>query len=73
MAEVRGPPGPSLETTGRNLGHVKTCDFCGKQAPDEETLTWTTSVENKRQRTYCDTCSREHLRAMESKLDSAWW
>ena len=73
MAEVRGPPGPSLETTGRNLGHVKTCDFCGKQAPDEETLTWTTSVENKHQRTYCDTCSREHLRAMESKLDSEWW
>ena len=73
MVEVRGPPGPSLETTGRNLGRVKTCDFCGKQTPDEETLTWTTSVENKRRRTYCDTCSREHLRAMESKLDAEWW
>jgi hypothetical protein len=58
---------------GRRLDRVKTCDFCGKQAPDEETLTWTTSVENKRQRTYCDTCSREHLRAMESKLDAEWW
>jgi len=52
---------------------VKTCDFCGKQAPEEETLTWTTSVENGRHRTFCDTCSREHLRAMESKLDSEWW
>jgi hypothetical protein len=61
------------ETTRRTFRHVKTCDFCGKQAPDEETLTWTTSVENKRPRTYCDTCSREHLRAMESKLDSEWW
>ena len=69
---MRGPPGPSLETTTRIVS-VKTCDFCGRQAPDEETLTWTTSVENKRQRTYCDTCSREHLRAMESKLDSEWW
>ena len=52
---------------------VKTCDFCGKQAPEEETLTWTTAVERGRQQTYCDTCSREHLRAMESKLDSEWW
>jgi hypothetical protein len=52
---------------------TKTCEFCGKQAPDDETLTWTTSMENGRQRSYCDTCSREHLRAMESKLDSAWW
>jgi hypothetical protein len=54
---------------------VKTCDFCGKQAEDDDaaTLTWTTAVERGRQRTYCDTCSRDHLRAMESKLDSEWW
>ncbi|MBF4766322.1 hypothetical protein ISU10_00915 [Nocardioides agariphilus] len=54
---------------------MKTCDFCGRQAAtdDTTTLTWTTSTENGRQRTYCDTCSREHLRAMESKLDSEWW
>jgi hypothetical protein len=55
------------------LGHVKTCDFCGKQAEDAETMTWVTSVENGRRKTYCDTCSREHLRAIESKLDSEWW
>lgn len=24
-------------------------------------------------RIYCDTCSREHLRAIEGKLDSGWW
>ncbi|WP_372729675.1 hypothetical protein [Nocardioides sp.] len=57
---------------------MTTCDFCGRQAPDESedaaaTLTWTTSVENGRRRTYCDTCSREHLRAMEGKLDSEFW
>ena len=52
---------------------MKTCDFCGRTAEDAETLTWTTSVENGRHRTYCDTCSREHLRAMEGKLDSEWW
>jgi hypothetical protein len=53
-----------------------TCDFCGTSAPDDAEgvpLTWTTAVENGRSRVFCATCSREHLRAMESKLDSEWW
>ena len=50
-----------------------TCDFCGRQGSGAETLSWTTSVENGRQRTYCDGCSRTHLRAIEGKLDSEWW
>jgi hypothetical protein len=50
-----------------------TCDFCGAVAPDELPLTWTTAVENGRDKTFCDRCSREHLRAIESKLDSEWW
>ncbi|KRF10626.1 hypothetical protein ASH02_20650 [Nocardioides sp. Soil796] len=53
---------------------VTTCDFCGRVAEtDPMPLTWTTAVENGRRRTFCDTCSREHLRAMEGKLDSEWW
>ena len=52
---------------------VKTCDLCGKRGGEAETMTWVTSVENGRRKTYCDTCSREHLRAIESKLDSEWW
>lgn len=47
--------------------------MCGTQAEESATLTWTTSVENGHQRTYCDECSRTHLRAIEGKLDSAWW
>ena len=55
-------------------GPVTTCDFCGRQEPDEtKTVTWTTSVENGRLRRYCDECSRTHLRAMEGKLDSEFW
>ncbi|HZJ07567.1 MAG TPA: hypothetical protein VFD59_19200 [Nocardioidaceae bacterium] len=51
-----------------------TCDFCGTTAPSETTpLTWTTAVENGKTKAFCPTCSREHLRAMEGKLDSAWW
>ena len=55
-------------------GHVPTCSFCGTTAPEgAATLTWTTAVENGKPRTFCESCSREHLRAMESKLDSEWW
>ena len=50
-----------------------TCDFCGRQAEEAAALTWTTSVENARRRTYCDDCSRTHLRAIEGKLDQEWW
>jgi hypothetical protein len=59
---------------GVGYASVRTCDLCHKQAEDDEaTLTWTTAVENGRRRTFCESCSREHLRAMESKLDSEWW
>ena len=55
------------------MSDTVTCAFCGTQAPEAETLTWTTAVENGRRRSFCDTCSRTHLRAMEGKLDSGWW
>ena len=54
-------------------GVLLTCDFCGRQAEEVDALTWTTSTENGRRRRYCDVCSREHLRAMEGKLDSESW
>jgi len=51
-----------------------TCAFCGATAAGEDLpLTWTTAVENGRSRVFCEGCSREHLRAIESKLDSEWW
>ena len=51
-----------------------TCDFCGAvAAEDHPPLTWTTAVENGRAKVFCDRCSRQHLRAIEGKLDSEWW
>lgn len=51
-----------------------TCDFCGRTAQEGvATLTWTTAVEQGRRRTFCDECSRRHLREMEGKLDSEYW
>ncbi len=53
---------------------MTTCDGCGLVAPDEaSTLTWSLSVERGRTRRYCDTCSRDNLRAMEGKLDREYW
>ena len=53
---------------------MTTCDFCGRQEDDQTALlTWSTAVERGRRSTFCETCSREHLRAMEGKLDSEWW
>jgi hypothetical protein len=52
------------------------CHFCGRTPeddPDELPLTWVTSVENGRTRVFCEQCARQHLRSIESKLDSEWW
>ncbi|MEW5355088.1 hypothetical protein [Streptomyces sp. 16-176A] len=51
---------------------VVTCARCGAPA-DGPPPTWTCSVENGVRRYVCDACSREHLRAIEGRLDSAWW
>jgi len=36
-------------------------------------MDWTTSVEHGRRQLYCVPCSREHLRALEAKLDQEFW
>jgi hypothetical protein len=51
------------------------CGTCGA-VPDDEAvarLTWTRGTENGRDVWTCDRCSRQHLRSIEGKLDSAWW
>ena len=53
---------------------MRTCDFCGQQEADETAaLSWSTALEHGRAQSYCERCSREHLRAMEGKLDSEHW
>jgi hypothetical protein len=68
---------------------VAVCSFCGaassqhldsgaaaaaaEHIDDGLPLTWATSDENDKRRVYCERCSREHLRSIESKLDSEWW
>jgi hypothetical protein len=40
---------------------------------DVPPLGWVTSTENGRRLAYCPRCARDNVRAIESKLDSAWW
>ncbi|WP_210585726.1 hypothetical protein [Streptomyces sp. GESEQ-35] len=58
--------GPATEPTSL------VCARCGTPSPGPQ-LTWTCSVENGTRQYFCDTCSRENLRAIEGRLDSAWW
>jgi hypothetical protein len=51
------------------------CATCGKTGPAKGAvlLTWVRGWENGRQVWTCETCSREHLRSIEGKLDTPWW
>ncbi|GGJ10534.1 hypothetical protein [Streptomyces brasiliensis] len=48
------------------------CARCGTWA-EQPLPTWICSVENGVRHYFCDTCARENLRAIEGRLDSAWW
>ena len=56
-----GPPSPV------------SCSMCGTtvaQAP----LTWMLETDPRRGQIWvCESCARQNLRAIESKLDQAWW
>lgn len=55
------------------MAAATTCDFCGTTVEGDPPVTWSSAVEGGRLRRFCDRCSREHLRAMEGKLDSDYW
>lgn len=49
------------------------CARCNAQAPAGPPPTWTCSVENGTRQYFCVDCARANLRAIEGRLDSAWW
>jgi len=71
------PPGRSTRLT-ITLGGVTeqptlTCTRCGRTAADPQP-TW--MLEHDRRapsQWFCDSCAREHLRAIESRLSQEWW
>lgn len=56
---------------------MATCSRCGTTeptgAPGDVPLGWSLAVEGGRRTVTCARCAREHIRAIEGKLDDAWW
>ncbi|WP_405916171.1 hypothetical protein [Streptomyces sp. NBC_00728] len=48
------------------------CARCGTAADGLRPM-WTCSVEDGTRHYFCDDCARVNLRAIEGRLDSAWW
>ena len=58
------PPGDGAQPT--------CCAHCGTAAV-QRPLTWSSESDGRGTRWLCDACTREHLRAIEGRLDEAWW
>lgn len=67
--------GPEGAHGGVDAGPGLVCATCGAVPEDDSLarLTWARGTENNREVWTCERCSREHLRSIEGKLDSAWW
>ncbi|MGW1720036.1 hypothetical protein [Streptomyces sp. GQFP] len=65
-------PGGGDDSGSSTEPRTVVCAHCGTQA-EGPPLTWTCSVENGTRHYLCDTCARQNLRAIEGRLDSAWW
>lgn len=48
------------------------CHRCGRTG-EEHALDWSSTVIDERTMPLCPTCTRRHLRDIESKLDEEWW
>jgi hypothetical protein len=51
------------------------CQLCGRTADSEAEppLTWVLDTDGEHRRWTCPECARNHLRAMEAKLEPEWW
>ncbi|CAL9576750.1 hypothetical protein [Streptomyces griseomycini] len=66
------PDGDGNGDAGTAEPEALVCARCGARAEGPRP-TWTLSVENGVRRHYCETCSRDNLRAIEGRLDAQWW
>ncbi|MFD7699025.1 hypothetical protein [Streptomyces caelestis] len=65
-------PGGSDDDGSAAGSEPSVCARCGTRAEGPQP-TWTFSVEGGARRHYCETCSRDNLRAIEGRLDAQWW
>ncbi|GAA1967056.1 hypothetical protein GCM10009817_03690 [Terrabacter lapilli] len=64
-------------TDGPTSDEPLVCCVCGAVPPAAERgtalLTWSRGIDRGRTTWTCESCSRENVRAIEGKLDPAWW
>ncbi|MEU1177714.1 hypothetical protein ABZ464_08710 [Streptomyces sp. NPDC005820] len=70
---MTSPPGDEDDDGSRAEPEPVVCALCGTAAGEPPPVTWTCSVENGVRRHFCENCARDNLRAIEGRLDSAWW
>ena len=78
MHPVRAAPALRVFTVlVSSVEHPMVCVACGSVLPPGDEAgaraTWAMAVECGRVVWTYATCSREHLRSIEGKLDPAWW
>lgn len=49
------------------------CARCGRGVDGPAPPTWSLERGERGRTWLCDTCTREHVRAIEARLDDAWW
>lgn len=54
-------------------GALVVCALCGAAGGERPPLDWMLSTEEGRTVAYCPSCARDNLRAIEAKLDQAYW
>ena len=75
---LQRPPRESSSAAGDAVAWraMQTCSACGTTAdvPDGEVpLGWMVEREDAGTVLVCSVCTREHVRAIEGKLDRSWW
>jgi len=50
-----------------------TCSLCDRQALGPAPLGWSSATDRHGTTWTCESCTRQHLRAMEAKLDEEFW
>ena len=52
---------------------MTTCSSCGTAVPGDPPLTWSSEHGRHGSTWLCPTCTREHVRSIEAKLDEEHW
>ena len=68
------PDAASTSPTDAGAADALACSSCGRVTSRAEALlSWSRGTERGRTTWTCGSCSRDHVRSIESKLDPAWW